>query len=386
MFYKLCLAIAFTLATLTAGIVPCDARTRVAMARNHKRRTKSIKKEKIPLNDLLGQIKEAEIRGDRKAQLALYKKVCKDYSSSEEAVEAYYARGVLYERNHQFTTAIKMFTKIVRRHPESLRFTQAIEYYFQIAKKLQEGVRPRYFGTIPGLRDYESAIKNYELVVKYAPYSCYAPKALIEIANLHLRAKRYDSAIDALDRLIDIYPDSVEVPYAYLKNAEIYSGLVKGDEYNQGGAVAALRCYNDFCSLFPYHGEVPLAMNRMKDLTESIVRSKIALGDFYFNARRNDKAAKILYRSAIDYAPYAPEAEVAQERIQRIIDGAQPKSTPIDFLFPHYKTQDNDEFVYAATVEDRIMDQKDGRRDPTDKASVTPFVKAENIHSSLNEG
>jgi outer membrane assembly lipoprotein YfiO len=223
-------------------------------------------------------------------------------------------------------------------------------------------------------------VKHYESVVQNAPYSHYAPQALIEIANLHIRAKRYDLAIASLEWLIDHYPDSVEVPYVYLKIAEIYSSMVKGDEYNQGGAIAARRYYNEFCSLFPDHEEVSFARNAIKNLNESIVRSKIAVGDFYFNACRNEKAARILYNSAIDYAPDAAGARVAQKKIQEIVNGAKPKSTPIDFLFSPYKPQSNDEFVYDASVEDRIMDQKEGRMDATDKASVTPFIKSESVH------
>jgi outer membrane protein assembly factor BamD len=337
------------------------------------------------LSDLVSQAKGAEKQNNLKLALTLYKKICKDYKTSEMASSAYYTRGLLYEKNHQFTSAIRMFTKIVKRYPESVWFMPAIEYYFRIARKLQRGVRPRYFGTIPGLRDYDSAVKNYELILQYAPYCRYAPEALVEIANLHIRAKHYDLAIATLDKLIDTYSNSVKVPYAYLEIGEIYSSLVKGADYNQGGAVMALRYYDEFCSSFPNHKEVLSVMNRMKDLREKIAQSKITLGDFYFNTRYNKKAAKILYRSAIEYVSYLLSAEVAKKKIEAIDSGAKPKPTPVDFLFPPYKLQsndDNDEFVHAAIVEDRIMDQKEGRIDSTQEASVTPFVKSEDVHGA----
>jgi outer membrane protein assembly factor BamD (BamD/ComL family) len=347
-----------------------------------------VDQRQISLADLLCQARDAVARNDSKQALKLYEKICKDYKTSDEAPNAYYARGLLYESSRQFTSAIRMFTKIVKRYPESVWFMPAVEHYFEIAKKLQEGVRPRYFGTIPGFRDYDSAVKNYELVVKYAPYSHYAPLALVEVADLHIRGKRYDLAIASLERLIDAYPDSVEVPRAYLKVAEIYGSMVKGDEYNQGGAAAARRYYGEFCSLFPGHERVDFVRNEMKNLSESIVRSKVALGDFYFNACYNGRAATILYQSAVAYDPEAAGAQVAREKIRAILDGAKPKSTPIDFLFPPYKPQSNDEFVYGATVLDRIMDQKEGRVDATDRESVTPFIRSESVgaadESSVN--
>jgi outer membrane protein assembly factor BamD len=275
-----------------------------------------------------------------------------------------------------------MFTKVIKRYPESTQFTQSVERCFLIAKRLQDGIRPRYFGKIPGFRDFDSAIKDFELVVKYAPYSCYAPPALKEIANLHLRAKHYDLAIDALDRIVDLYPDSVEVSYAYLEIARICQNLVKGEEYNQGGAIIARRYYREFVALFPSHPAVSFAGEAIRELDEAIVRSKISLGDFYFNARYNEKAAKASYRSAIDFAPYALAADTARLKIEEIDRGKKPKATPIDFLFPRHKPQSNDEFVAAAMVEDRVMDQRENRVDPVHEKSVTPFVKSTDISVS----
>jgi outer membrane protein assembly factor BamD len=338
--------------------------------------------KKIPLADLEIQAQNAETQGDSKMALKLYEKICKDYKTSDAAPKAYFFRGQLYEKDHQFSIAIKMFTKIAKYYPENPFFTQFVEHCFQIANTLQAGTRPRYFGKIPGFRDFDLAIKSYELVVKYAPYSRYAPQALNEIANLQLSAKHYDQAIDALDRIIDLYSNSIEIPNVYLKIAEVYRNLVKGKEHNQGGAVIARRYYREFIVLFPQHSEVSFAENAIRELEESIVESKISLGDFYFNSRYNKKAALKLYRLATDFAPCTLAADQARSRIVEINGGKKPKSTPIDFLFPSYKAQSNDEFVAAATVQDRIMDQKDGRVDPISEKSVTPFVKSKDVFVS----
>lgn len=117
-------------------------------------------------------------------------------------------------------------------------------------------------------------------------------------------------------------------------------------------------------------------------LDESIVTSKFSVGDFYFNARWNIEASKLFYFSAIDFATYTSAADLARSRIVEIEGIKKPKSTPIDFLFSPHKPQSNDEFVAAATVQDRIMDQKDGRVDPINEKSVTPFVKSEDVFVS----
>jgi tetratricopeptide (TPR) repeat protein len=192
-------------------------------------------------------------------------------------------------------------------------------------------------------------------------------------------AKRYDLAIDALDRIIDLYPDSVEVPGAYLKIAEIYKNLVKGEAYNQGGAMIARRYCLEFIRLFPQHPEINSVEETIRELDELIVKSKTLIGDFYFDVRFNGKAAEVFYNAAINFAPYTVGAGLAQKKIEAIKGGKKPKPTPIDFLFPPYRPQSNDEFVAAAMVQDRVMDQKDGRVDPIGEKSVTPFIKSEDV-------
>jgi outer membrane protein assembly factor BamD len=373
MAYKLRLAVVFLL--IGAGL-PCFSRPPNRGMRN---RNRASQMGKMPLESLLAEAQNVEAQGNTRLADRLYKIICKVYRGRVEASNAYFARGVIYKKNHQFLLAIKMFRKIIERYPESPLFSQAVEHCFQIAEELREGVRPRYFGVVPGFRDFDSAIKAYELIVKCAPFSRFTPESLKQIAELQTLAKHYDLAIDALGRIIDLYSNSVETAYAYLKIAEIYESLGKGEEYNQGGAVTARRYYLNFITTFPQHPKVSFAKERIRKLEESIVESKIALGDFYFNVRYNEKAAKKSYRSAIDFAPYVPAAGLAQLKIAEIDGGKKPRSTPIDFLFPPYKLQSNDEFVASAMVQDRIMDQKDGRVDPVNEKSVTPFVKSEDV-------
>ena len=73
---------------------------------------------------------------------------------------------------------------------------------------------------IPGFKQYGKAIEQYELLVKNAPYSLYAPLALMNIALIAELRKDSELAIDALDRLINDYPQSMLAPDAYYNLAE----------------------------------------------------------------------------------------------------------------------------------------------------------------------
>lgn len=327
----------FLLTTGCSFAIPQMHESAIKSKSDRERKLAISKKEKLPLTDLRNRWEEAKRQGKDSDILTVCEKICHDYKESSVAPEAFFERGLVYERSRRFTLAIRMFTKVVERYPESRWFRASIDKYFEIAKKLQSGERPYYFGKIPGFRDYDSAIKNYELIVKYAPYSHYAPMALLEIALLQEQAKHYDLAIDALDRIIDVYPDSKEVPQAYLKTAEIYASMAKGLEYNQGGSLAAKRYYEEFLSIFPRHEQADFARQRILDMQESIAGSMVALGDYYFNAEHNAKAAIKFYQLAIDIAHESKAAEMAHFQINYIREGGKPKSTFLDPLFPRYK-------------------------------------------------
>ncbi|UPA28613.1 MAG: tetratricopeptide repeat protein [Verrucomicrobiota bacterium] len=343
--------------------VPAFSRSHTSFYRES-RQKESAKQQsvKLPLSELLTEREKTRASGNRREMLKIYEQIYNSYPNSDAAPEAYFCRGELYENNREFSSAMKMFSAVIEKYPGSVWFAPAIEHGFAVAKSLQSGTRPRYFGIIPGLKDYTSAVKNYELVVKYAPYSRLAPQALFEIAKLHQRGKHHEQAIDALERVIDLYPDSQEVPDAYLRIAEIYSSVVKGVEYNQGGALAARRYYREFLSLFPLDARVPEVQQRIRELEEAVGRSKIALGDFYFNACYNDIAAKRLYRLAIDFAPYTLSAEVAKEKIDAIEHGKKPKTTAVDFLFPSYMPKQERLALEAAAKTTKAVKKYPGSR------------------------
>ena len=133
-----------------------------------------------------------------------------------------------------------------------------------------------------------------------------------------------ENAIDALDRLINYYPQSMLASDAYYNTAQTYSSLVNGAEYDQGSTRQAISYYEDFLILFPqssYLGEVESNLATMEDL---LARSRLNLGDFFYNYRSNNTAALVFYNETITIAPESEAAEEARARIADIEAGVQP--------------------------------------------------------------
>ncbi|MDR1256076.1 MAG: outer membrane protein assembly factor BamD [Puniceicoccales bacterium] len=287
--------------------------------------------------EIMNQAGLEQEEGRAQNALKIYDDVCKQYANSIFAPEAYYQIGKIRKQKHQYKHAFKAFDAIITKYPQYPGFNKVVREQFDLATLLKGGSRPYYFGVIPGFRDYVSAIEFYENIIKHAPYDDLAPLALVNISELALKEKKPVEAIDALDRLIDGYPDSEYSPYAYLKIAKIYSSMVKSVKNDQGATQEAMHYYEDFLILYPTHDLAGEARRGLDDMKTQLAMSKVNVGDFYFQSRNNPEAAVIMYGEAIKCYPESKAAALANEKINYIKEGNLPRKTPVDFMFGRYK-------------------------------------------------
>ena len=156
-----------------------------------------------------------------------------------------------------------------------------------------EGARGRILWIIPGFKQLGVAAEQFEQIVRNAPYSDYAPLALMNIALIYEQEQRPEDAIDTLDRLINYYPQSMLAPDAYYNMAQTYSNLVNGAEYDQGSTRQAISYYEDFLILFPQNSSIGEVESKLVAMEDLLARSRLNLGDFFYNYRSNNTAALV---------------------------------------------------------------------------------------------
>jgi outer membrane protein assembly factor BamD len=290
-------------------------------------------------------------RGDLKGSLKICDKIIKKHKDSPIIADALFLSGEIYLARHQYNDASDAFNEIVLKHNNSPLFEAAVVNQFDIGRALHRGDRPHYFGVIPGFKDRNSAVKYYEKVINNAPFSNYAQDALFNIYKLQRRAKKYDLAFVALDRLIDEYPTSTLLPRAYLELADMYESLGKGPDYDQEAVSLALNYYKDFIVLFPTHESVGFVKERIDKLSAELIETNLNIGDFYYNAKHNPKAAYIMYKAASEIDGGDDIKSEVQAKMDGLIAGVPPAKTPVDFLFKKYKGQDIAEWVNNGCVD-----------------------------------
>ncbi|NVK20204.1 MAG: outer membrane protein assembly factor BamD [Methylocystaceae bacterium] len=75
-------------------------------------------------------------------------------------------------------------------------------------------------------KEYEVAAQKFDEVERQHPYSIWATKAQLMAAYAHYENEKYDEAVIALDRFIQLHPSNKDVPYAtYLKGLSYYEQI-----------------------------------------------------------------------------------------------------------------------------------------------------------------
>jgi len=276
----------------------------------------------------MNKARAAEENGKRSQAMSLYESVAKKYPNSIYAPEAFYRAARIRLERRQYSKAFDEFQTVVSRYPNSTHFNEIIGQQYGIASSLIDGKRPRYFGLIPGFKNRAKGIEYFEKILETAPYSDYAPLTLMSIARGHQKLGQPDEAIDALDRMINSYQQSLLAPDAYFKLAQAHASLVQGPYYDQGSTKQAITYFEDFLILFPNDANIPAVDKGLIDVRTTFAESKIKIGDFYFYKRDNFKAARVFYNEAITSYPDSPAASDARKRLVEVEAAETKAKTP----------------------------------------------------------
>ncbi len=161
---------------------------------------------------------------------------------------------------------------------------------------------------------YREAAKKFDEVERQHPYSVWATKAQLMAAFSNYEDSRYDEAIVALDRFIQLHPGNRDIAYAYyLKGLCYYEQItdVQRDQRNTDRALAAL---GEVVKRYPdstYARDAKLKI----DLTHDHLAGKeMAIGRYYLT-QGNYLAAINRFRVVVEKYQTTSQAPEALHRL-----------------------------------------------------------------------
>ncbi len=132
-------------------------------------------------------------------------------------------------------------------------------------------------------QNYVEATKYFEEVERQHPYSQWATQAQLMAAYSSYEDQRYDEAIMALDRFIELHPGNESVDYAYYLKALCYYEQISDVRRDQDMTIESQKALDSLIKRFPdskYARDAKLKF----DLTQDHLAGKeMEVGRYYLN-------------------------------------------------------------------------------------------------------
>jgi outer membrane protein assembly factor BamD len=150
--------------------------------------------------------------------------------------------------------------------------------------------------------NYDKAIEIFQTIIDNYPYSDWAVKAELKIADAYFHDKRYEEAISYYRSFGDLHPQHEKVPYTILRSALSHYEQIRSVNRDQTATREAQRYLEQLIREYPYAPETREGETLLRDIRTRLSRNVMRLGDFYLE-RDEFQAAAERYRSLLDTYP-----------------------------------------------------------------------------------
>ncbi|HWK46016.1 MAG TPA: outer membrane protein assembly factor BamD [Stellaceae bacterium] len=189
-------------------------------------------------------------------------------------------------------------------------------------------------------RNYVDALKQFEEVERQHPYSVWATKAQLMEAYVNYEANKYDEAVSAADRFIQLHPGNRDTAYAYYIKAISYYEQITDVERDQRNTERALTALQDVVNRYPdtqYARDARLKIDLTRD---HLAGKEMEIGRYY--QRRNDYLAAInRYKQVLSEYQTTTHVPEALARLTEcylalgVVDEAKASAAVLGYNFPN---------------------------------------------------
>jgi outer membrane protein assembly factor BamD len=163
-------------------------------------------------------------------------------------------------------------------------------------------------------RDWEGAARQFAELEKQYPFSQWSRRGLLMVAYANYEGGKYDEAVTAGNRYVNLYPSTPETPYAlYLIGMSMYN-QIPDISRDQERAEQAVRVFNDLIQRFPKSEYAEEAKFKLTVARDQLAGKEMSVGRFYLS-RKNYTAAVNRFREVLFKYQTTRHAEEALYRL-----------------------------------------------------------------------
>ncbi len=129
--------------------------------------------------------------------------------------------------------------------------------------------------------EYSVASGLFDEVERQHPYSVWATKAQLMAAFSEYQRNRYDDAVAALDRYIELHPSNKDVPYAHYLKGLCYYEQISDVQRDQKMTSLAMATFEDLAKRFPDSKYARDAQIKLDLTNDHLAGKEMAIGRNY---------------------------------------------------------------------------------------------------------
>lgn len=158
--------------------------------------------------------------------------------------------------------------------------------------------------------DYAEASKQFDEVEQNYPYSDWAKRAQLMSAFAYYKNLKYDDAVTALDRFIQLHPGDESVDYAYYLKSLCYYERISDVGRDQKMTEQALDSLKQIVSRFPESKYARDAKMKMDLAIDHIAGKNMEVGRYYLERKQYQAAINRFEKVVEQYqtTTHVPEA------------------------------------------------------------------------------
>ena len=149
---------------------------------------------------------------------------------------------------------------------------------------------------------YDKAIKKFQRLKDFYPFSKYAILAELKIADAHYKRNEYEDAIFAYENFEQLHPRNEAIPYVIYQIGRCYYDRISTPDRDQTSAQKALDTFRRLIKQFPRDPYSTRAAEHIKEAERSLAAHAYIVGVFYYKTGHY-KAALHRFMSIISDYP-----------------------------------------------------------------------------------
>ena len=219
------------------------------------------------------EAQQAEVEGKYKAAAKMYHKLAGKLAERDLQAALYMREAFCWERAGKAHNAFECYRNTLQQFPLYISYDEVVPRLRQLAQNFLDGN-----GTFLGIRDRESAIAIYKLIILETPANSESPQDRTKLAKLLVDAGREEEAINAYAEMLRQYPSMYD---ARLEMAQLLMDLSRKSDGDGCRLRAAERHSRIIMEMNPNYQRKEEVLALIEEAREREAQRMLGMAQFY---------------------------------------------------------------------------------------------------------